>query len=145
MSTKKPVDASPLSRIDDAFLDNILETSEEDLKAELSEEGLSPDEVLAGLRTLIAAAENECAQARLSKAKAEFASFRDADRPAAHVDDLQLRRERLAAMRARAPAASGMMMAARKGEGLSKRDHEGLLDDLADLDRLSTPQGGDKG
>ncbi len=39
-------------------------------------------------------------------------------------------------MKRNAPGASGMMMAARKSEGLSKRDEEGLLDDLADLERL---------
>lgn len=36
-----------------------------------------------------------------------------------------------------------MMMAARKGEGLSERDEEGLLEDLADLERLSKRQDGD--
>ncbi|MCE4224935.1 hypothetical protein HCU64_14325 [Methylobacterium sp. C25] len=141
MSADKPK-PHPLALIDDAFLDNILETSEQDLRAELSEEGLSPDEILGGLRSMISLAEKECVQARLAKAKADLASFREADRPALPVEDLQKRRERLAAMRMRAPAATGMMMAARKGEGLSDRDNEGLLDDLADLDRLGAEKDG---
>jgi hypothetical protein len=34
-----------------------------------------------------------------------------------------------------------MMMAARKGEGLSESDLEGLLDDLAELERLERGEG----
>jgi hypothetical protein len=34
-----------------------------------------------------------------------------------------------------------MMMAARKGEGISDRDLEGLLEDLAKLDRLEREEG----
>ncbi|MCJ2077669.1 hypothetical protein MKK68_18780 [Methylobacterium sp. E-016] len=136
MSSAKPVKTNPVSLIDDAFLENILESSESELLTDLMEEGLSPESVLSGLRALVSAAENECAQARLGKAKEELAAFRGTP-GVGHIDDLQQRRERLAAMRVGSPSATGMMMAARKGEGLSERDQDGLLDDLADLDRLS--------
>ena len=141
MTVGKSTPRTPLDHIEDAFLDNILETSEADLREELVEEGRSPDEVVALMKARLAAAHAECAQARLSEAREGLAAFRKDDKIVPL--DLARQRERLAAMRSRAPAASGMMMAARKGEGLSERDEEGLLGDLADLERLSKRQDGE--
>lgn len=39
-------------------------------------------------------------------------------------------------MRSKAPDASSMTLATRKAEGLAPLDEDGLLDDLADLERL---------
>jgi hypothetical protein len=141
MTAAKTTSGSPLDHIKDAFLDNILETSEADLREEFVEEGRSPDEVVALMKARLAAAHEVCAQARMSEARAGLAAFRKEEKVVPL--DLARQRERLAAMRSRAPAASGMMMAARKGEGLSERDEEGLLEDLADLERLSKLQEGD--
>ena len=38
---------------------------------------------------------------------------------------------------------SKMTMAARKGEGLSERDLEGLIEDMAELERLEREEGGE--
>lgn len=141
MTVGRSTPRTPLDHIEDAFLDNILETSEADLREELVEEGRSPDEVVALMKARLVAAHAECAQARLSEAREGLAAFRKDDKIVPL--DLARQRERLAAMRSRAPAASGMMMAARKGEGLSERDEEGLLGDLADLERLSKRQDGE--
>lgn len=137
MSTQKPAPGSPLSNLDDAFLENILEAPENDLRAELIEEGQSPDEVIARTRALLQAAEEECASLRLRSAKRQFAAFQEDGQRTVLSLDRDKQRARLAAMRSGASAAAGMMMAARKGNGLSERDEEGLLDDLADLERLS--------
>lgn len=135
MTTGKSTPRTPLDEIEDAFLEDILGSSEEELRAEFVDAGRSPDEVVEQMRARLAAAREECAQARMGDARARLAAFR---REGAVVPlDLARERERLAAMRAGAPAATGMMMAARKGEGLSDRDEEGLLGDLADLERLS--------
>lgn len=141
MTAGKSTPRTPLDHIEEAFLDNILETSEADLREEFVEEGRSPDEVVALMQARLAAAHAECAQARMAQAREGLAAFRREEKVVPL--DLARQRERLAAMRLRAPAASGMMMAARKGEGLSERDEEGLLEDLADLERLSKRQDGD--
>jgi hypothetical protein len=137
MSTQKPAPGSPLLNLDDAFLENILESPENDLRAELIEEGYSPQEVIARTRALLQAAEEEYASHRLKSAKRQFAAFREGGEKNVLPLDRDKQRARLAAMRSGAPATAGMMMAARKGNGLSERDEEGLLDDLADLERLS--------
>ena len=47
-------------------------------------------------------------------------------------------------MRSRDPElASKMLLAARKGEGLSESDMEGLIEDLAKLERLDDEDGGE--
>ena len=137
MSTQKPSPESPSSNLDDAFLENILESPENDLRAELIEEGQSPDEVISRTRALLRAAEEECASLRLKNAKRQLEAFREDGQRNVLPLHRDKQRARLAAMRSGAPAAEGMMMAARKGNGLSERDEEGLLDDLADLERLS--------
>jgi len=135
MITGKSTPRTPLDEIEDAFLEDILASSEEELRAEFVDAGCSPEKVVEQMKARLDAAREECAQARMGDARAGLAAFR---REGAVVPlDLARERERLAAMRARAPAAAGMMMAARKGEGLSERDEEGLLGDLADLERLS--------
>lgn len=141
MTARKTIPGSPLDHIEDAFLENIVESSEADLREEFVEEGRSPDEVVAQMKSRLAMAHEECTQARLVKAREGLAAFRR-DETIVPLD-LARQRERLAAMRSRTPAASGMMMAARKGEGLSERDETGLLEDLADLERLSTRRDGD--
>ncbi len=136
MSAQKPTPEKALANFEDAMLENLLETSEEDLRAEVIAEGGSPDALVAVMRARLAAATEECKGLRLAEAKAGLEAFRNGAETKVVTFDLARQRERLNAMRQGDPAASGMMMAARKGLGLSEHDENGLLEDLADLDRL---------
>ena len=56
--------------------------------------------------------------------------------------DREAARARFEKIRSQDPElASKMLLAARKGEGLSERDMEGLLEDLAKLERLDGEDG----
>ncbi|TXN21842.1 hypothetical protein [Methylobacterium sp. WL19] len=136
MTAQKPTPEEALANFEDAMLENLLATSDEDLRAEVIDEGGSPDAVVATMRARLAAAAEECTRMRLGEAKAGLEAFRAGGETKVVPFDVTRQRERLAAMRRGDPAASGMMMAARKGQGLSEGDEEGLLQDLADLDRL---------
>ena len=136
MSAQKPTPEAGLANLEDAMLQNLLETSEEDLRAEVIEEGGSPDALVAMMRARLAAATEECTRLRLEDAKAGHEAFRAGAEAKVVPFDLARQRERLDAMRRGTPAAPGMTMAARKGQGLSEHDEKGLLEDLADLDRL---------
>ncbi|MCJ2128598.1 hypothetical protein [Methylobacterium sp. E-045] len=135
MSSSKRPRPAPDELIEDAILYDILASSEDEIAAELREVGSSPDEAVATARRAVANAEAECGRRRLAAAKRGVAAFRSPP-PVVSLADVQRQRTRLDEMKRNAPGASGMMMAARKSEGLSKRDEEGLLDDLADLERL---------
>ena len=136
MSAQKLTPETALANIEDAFQDNILEMSEEDLDAEVIADGGSPDAVLAMMRARLAAATEECMRMRLGEAKAGLEAFRAGGEAKVVPFDVARQRERLAAMRQGSPSVAGMMMAARKGDGSWTSDEEGLLEDLADLDRL---------
>lgn len=138
-ASKKPV-ASPSALMEDAFLDDMLDLSPEDAAAELREGGFDPGEALQRGRRAAVDADADCARRRMADAKAGLAAFRAAPRVVS-LGDRQQQRRRLDEMRSRTPSASGMTLAARKAEGLSSRDEGGLLDDLADLERLEREDG----
>lgn len=133
-ASKKPRPAENL--IEDAILDDLLSLSAEDVEAELREEGLSPDDAVAKAKRALANAEAESGRRRLAAAKQGAEAFRTERSPVVSLGDRERQKSRLDDMKRSAPGASGMMMAARKSEGLSQRDEEVLLDDLADLERL---------
>lgn len=138
--TAPKLPTSPITLVEDAILDDILAMPEEHLRGEFIEEGRSPDEAAAAARATLARAEKDCARRRMEAARAAAAAFRAAGSGRATEADRERHRTRLAGLRAGAPSASGMMLAARKGEGLSDRDEEGLLEDLADLERLEAEE-----
>jgi hypothetical protein len=134
MSRNKPIDASLLAQINDALLDSIFELSEADLDAEFTEVGLDPSAEAARTRGAIEKAMKTSAKASLVAAKAELARFkREQAGDTRGADSGKALLERI---KARDPAMSEMMMAARKGRTLSASDEIGLAEDLADLEKL---------
>jgi hypothetical protein len=78
---------------------------------------------------------------RLETARAELAAWRDqgAKPSKLALDEARSRLQRLRS--GDSELDSRMMLAARKGEGLSEKDLESLLEDLAELERLEREKG----
>ncbi len=132
---------SELQRIEDALIESIINSTDEELRDEIVAAGDDLTKFIADVDATIASARIVSAKKRLEKAKAEVATFKShdqnistAERNAARVylDQIRSTDQELA---------SKMMMAARKGEGFSDRDLEGLFDDIARLRRLEREKG----
>jgi hypothetical protein len=126
---------SELERIEDALVDSLLDASGEDLFREIADLGGTADAVIARVDATIRSARAASALRRLEQAKSELAAWRTGQRPTTterEAAEVRLRRLRSGQFDADAP----MMMAARKGEGLSESDEQGLVEDLAELERL---------
>lgn len=122
--------------VDEAMVDDFIDMPEENLREEIAERGEEPETVIARVRTALAGAEADCARRRMDAARAGVAAWKTRSDRIVPFSDRDRQRGRLADMLAGVPATSGMTMAARKSQGLSERDEEGLLEDLADLERL---------
>ena len=125
-----------LDKLDDAIDESILAASSDELREELAALGLDPDAVVAEMDAVTGRARIAGAKRGLEQAKRAVLTFKA--RPAdVSSDDRDAVRRKLGEMRAGDGAkASDMMMAARKGKGLSDSDEQGILDDLARLARL---------
>jgi hypothetical protein len=137
--TKKTTSREELRRIDEEIEESILNASSADLREELAAQGDDAAVVISDVGAIVERAKANAAKMRLDQAKKELASFKDKnsgttfDRGAARVC--------LETMKSEGPGnASEMMMAARKGKGLSKSDEDGVLDDLAQLEALETEE-----
>lgn len=137
MSTsKKPTPREELERIEDALVESILNASGDALRAELAAAGLDPESCIAEVDATIASAKVECARKRLSKARAELAAWRKSGAKA-NVTALDAARAKFERLRSGDwELSQKMMLAARKGEGLSDSDMMALLEDLAALEKL---------
>jgi hypothetical protein len=125
-----------LEKLDDAIDESILAASSDELREELAALGLDPDAVVAEMDAVTERARIAGAKRNLEQAKRAVLTFKG--RPAGvSPEDRDAIRRKLGEMRAGDGAkTSDMMMAARKGKGLSDSDEQGILDDLARLARL---------
>ena len=141
MSTsKKPTPREELERIEDALVESILNASGDELREEFAAAGLNPDSCIATVDATIAEAKGESARKRLKEARTELAAWRQRS-PRADVTALNAARAKLERLRSGdQDLKQRLMLAARKGEGLSESDMEALLDDLAALDELEGRQ-----
>lgn len=125
-----------LERIEDALVESIFDTAGETLRQEITEAGDDPDILIAKVDSAIAAARSQSARHRLEAARNEFEAWR------ASGDKISgLEREAARARLERLQSGdrsldSKMMMAARKGEGLSESDLEALIEAMVELERL---------
>jgi hypothetical protein len=139
-SRKNPA-REQLDRIEDALIESILGASEAELREEMAERGEDPDKCLLRIEQIIADAKAACGKRRMERAKSELQEWR-AGQPKTLKFDREAARARFEKMRSRDPElASKMLLAARKGEGLSEKDMEGLLEDLARLEQLDGEDG----
>lgn len=139
-SRKNPA-REQLDRIEDALIESILGASEAELREGMAERGEDPDKCLLRMEQIIAGAKAACGKRRMARAKSELHEWR-AGQPKTLKFDREAARARFEKIRSQDPElASKMLLAARKGEGLSERDMEGLLEDLAKLERLGGEDG----
>jgi hypothetical protein len=124
-----------LGKLEDAIDESILAASPDELREELAALGMDPDAVVSEMKDLTARAKIVGAKRGLERAKQAVLAFKA--KPTVSSEDRAAIRRKLDEMRAGDGAkASDMMMAARKGKGLSDSDEEGILDDLARLAAL---------
>lgn len=139
-NSKKPTPREELERIEDALVDSILNASGDELREELAAAGLDPDSCIAEVDVTIAAAKAESARNRLTEARTELAAWRRRD-PKVNAAALDAARAKFDRLRSGdQDLKQRMMLAARKGDGLSDSDMEALLKDLAALDELEGKQ-----
>src|ERR1700730_2365315 len=135
MSTsKKPTPREELERIEDALVDSILNASGDELRDELAAAGLDPDACIVDVEATIVAAKAACTRKRLDKARAELAALRGRASPGSVTALDAARAKSVLVFSGDADLKQRMMLAARKGEGLSDDDLEALLEDLAALE-----------
>lgn len=137
MSTsKKPTPREELERIEDALLESILNASGDELQEELTAAGLDPESCIADVEATIAAAKADFARNRLKEAQHELAAWRQGNAKV-NAAALEAARARLDRLRSGdLDSEQGIMLAARKGQGLSESDMDALLEDLAALEEL---------
>ncbi|MGI4763801.1 MAG: hypothetical protein ACRYGP_01845 [Janthinobacterium lividum] len=130
-----------LRLIEEALIQDMLDASPEETIADLREGGMDPSEAEALLDSMAAEAVRAAKDRRLAVAKQRAAAFHakppEPSTPAARAA-LQGRLRTLKS----GSSDPGMMLAARKGSGMSERDEESLAEDLAELDRLHSEDGG---
>ncbi len=134
MNSKKTNPSSPLERLEDALVDTILNISESELDAELREMNLDPNDVAIRTKAAINRGIVAANKASLTRAKNQLAEAK------VRLSIFTTSRDRAGALerfeKMKAGDTEPMMMAARKGEGLSEKDIEGVLEDLDDLEKL---------
>lgn len=134
MNSKKTNPSSPLERLEDALVDTILNISESELDAELREMNLDPNDVAIRTKAAINRGIVAANKASLTRAKNQLAEAKG------RLSIFTTSRDRAGALerfeKMKAGDTEPMMMAARKGEGLSEKDIEGVLEDLDDLEKL---------
>lgn len=137
-SSQKPTSREELEHIEDALVRSILEASAQELREDLLDGNDNPEKLVAEIDAVIARAKADAAKKRLEQAKLEFAAWRaKSEGKLSTAPSQEVARKRFERVRAGDPEFTAKMtMAARKGEGLSERDFEGLVEDFADLERL---------
>jgi hypothetical protein len=138
---RKPTAREELERIEDALVESLVNATEHDLREELAAAGGDPDACVAEIEAAIVRARAECVRLRLKTARTELAGWRS-NSGQVTGDKREGARARLQRLRTSdRDLDSRMTLAARKGADLSERDVEGLLEDMADLERLENEEG----
>jgi hypothetical protein len=137
MSTpKKRTAYIDLEAIEDAFVQSILDADGHTLREEFGAAGLDPDHLISEIGSTIECAKGLCAKQRLETAKTELVAFRSRDRGLTSTEREAAHRQFERARSGDKGFASKLMMAARKGEGLSDNDLNSVIDDFGELNRL---------
>lgn len=136
MTTSKRPSSGQLQRIEDALVESLLQLSDQELRKELTDDGIDPEACIAEVDAAMAAVKEDVAREKLSNARIELSEWRNR-RTNVDAAAKAAARRMLDQIRADDPALDKKItLAARKGEGLSERDLEGLIDDLAALEKL---------
>jgi len=144
MNSKKTNPSLPLKRLEEALVDSILNMSESELDAEMREMNLDPKDVAARTKAAVDRGVISANKASLVHARTQLAGAKSSLSVSAASRDRAGALARFEKMKVGdTELPSSMMMAARKGQGLSEEDIEGVLEDLDDLEKLE--KGDDQG
>jgi len=139
--SRKRSTRTDLALIEDALIDSILSLTEDDIRLELNEAGTDAETCVAEVDALITAAKAKSVRQRLTAAPTELAAWRERE-PKTNTEAIDSARAKMERLQSGDPKLrEEFMLAARKGEGLSEKDMEGLLEDLAALEELEGDQG----
>ncbi len=132
-----------LDHLANALVDDILNTPDEDILAEVVEDNGAPEKIAEKMRALFERTIQEEGKAKLAAAKKAVAEGRRRGEAVVNIDPAEGRR-RYEAMISNDPDLSKKLtMAARKGEGQSERDIESAIEDLAELGALDDKEDDD--
>ena len=126
-------DRAALDRLADALAEDILNASEQDILAEVKEDGEDRAAIAAEVQALFAKAKAKVAKLQLAEAKAGAAASRRRPTNVIRLDRAKERKILDWALTRDPQTAAKLTLAARKGEGLSDEDVHGMLEDLAEL------------
>ncbi len=130
MTGRKDRERQALNRLADALADDILNTSDEDILAELREEGIDPDQLAADMRTRFEKTVIAANKSKLIAAKAAVAADRGRKSAGAAVPiDMAQARRRLRSVMESQP----MTLAARNETEMTDSEVVGVLEDLKEL------------
>jgi DNA-binding TFAR19-related protein (PDSD5 family) len=122
-----------LTRLADDLADDILNTSDADILAEIRESNDDPKKIAAATRSLFDQASTSVAKNRMIAARRAMAANQRSPSPVVRLDSNEARRRLNNVLLAHPEAAEKLTLAARKGEGLSDNDVQGMLEDLEAL------------
>ncbi len=142
MTENRKDDREALDRLTAAMVDDLLQASDDELIAEILEEGRNPTEEAEAMRALIEQAARECGKVQLEIARALIASSRGSDPQKVVRLKVADARRKLASLLAQ-DSARGVLMAARAESELSDSDVFGMLADLEELGIRSEAEGSD--
>lgn len=134
---------SALDRLADALVEDILNTSDEDILAEFQESQGDPERHAADMRALFEKGLIAANKQRLAAAKAGVAANRRTTGAAVPTSDMAKARARLRAVLDTPGLPHTLTLAARKESELSDSDILGMLDDLRELGVLPPEDGED--
>lgn len=141
MTARKNREREALERLEDALVNDVLNASDEDIIAEMKEEGIDPEQHAAQMRERFAAVVLQANKQRLLAAREAVAPARSRPfaAPAGPVDMAEARRRLRSVM-----ASQPLTLAARKEKEteMSDADVLGLLEDLRELGLLPPDKAG---
>ena len=125
---------SPIDRLADELVADIMSMSDAELLAEVEAEGLSAEDEAGRIRGIVSGAITRAAKSRLKAARAEI--DRAARMPRGQVHQLPIRDRAAVLVRFAnddAKLKSRLTIAARNGEGITEKEMDDILADLREL------------
>ncbi|OAI22052.1 hypothetical protein A1351_20675 [Methylosinus sp. R-45379] len=133
MNNKK----TPLDQFEDAFIDSILNMSASELDEELRDLGLDPEVAITQTKAAVARGIIKANKTNFARKRSQLTDVKARLASSSKLGDRSGAVARFEKMKTGDPELSNrMMMAARKGKGLSENDVEAILEDLDDLEKL---------
>ena len=143
MTTNDDNDRKALALLADSIVEDLFNTSDEDILAEFQKGGGDPERLAAEMRALAEKSLLSAKKGRMATATAGAAAIRRREQgQSAKIADMATARERLRSVVARMSSDHRLTLAARNESELSDADVRGLLEDLEDLGVID-PENGD--